>query len=938
MLSSDRSPLAVSEPELSLLQRIFEGGNAAVCVKDATGRYLLVTPAYAEMLGVGVADLHGHRDAEVFGPTAAQTLEANDRAVLRSGRACEHEERLMLAHRDLSLLTQRYPLVAGGQDGPALFAISTDVTDRHRTEQALRGVAFGVSSVTGTNVFPEIVRQLAGVLDVDFAFVGKLTDDSGQRLETVAIYDTGQIIDNISYDLAGTPCEHVVGQEFRYIPGRVRELYPEGDMLSQMGFESYAGYPLFDSAGRPLGLIAVVHRRTLRERPLVESILRIFSVRASTELERLSAARAREISEESYRTIFEATEDAIFVHDVDTGAIVDVNPRACEAYGYAYEELLKVDAGALSSGIPPYTSEEALRRFERARAGETQRFEWHRRNRDGSLHWDEVFLKRATINGLPRVLAITREISQRRRAEAVLRATVDAALDCIIGIDGDGRVVEFNPAAERVFGHRREMVMGRSLAELIIPERYREAHQSGMARFRATGEGPFLGRRVEVEAQRADGTEFPAELTISVAEGAEGSIFIGYLRDITERKAAEAERERLGTQLRQAQKMEAIGHLAGGIAHDFNNLLTGIMGYTTLALERVDGSQDEKLVRYLQRARRSGERARDLIQQLLTFSRGQRGEPRALAMGPLVKETVKLLESMLPSSIEIDAQCEEGLPSIEIDPVHAEQVLVNLCVNARDAMQGRGRLSIALQRFEGQGVACASCRRPISGAFLELAVSDTGAGIEPAVLERMFEPFFSTKGPGKGSGMGLATVHGIVHEYAGHILVDSVIGQGSTLRVLLPLRAEEALPGEGPTEESARARPGNSLEGRILLVDDEPAVAEFMQDLLESWGLQVQRYHSGVEACADFSKRPEAVDVAILDQTMPKMTGLESAKRLLERRPDLPVILYTGYGEGLSEEMVARAGLKALLRKPIDEVLLREFLQEILGQSTRPTG
>jgi PAS domain S-box-containing protein len=936
MLRSERFPPAVSEPELSLLKRIFEAGTAAVCVKDGMGRYLLVTPAYAQMLDMEVAGLLGHRDAEVLTPAAAQTLEANDQAVLRSGRAAEHEERLTLAHRDLSLLTQRYPLAAGGRDGPALFAISTDVTDRDRTEQALRGVAFGVSSVTGTNVFPEIVRQLAAALDVDIAVVGKLTDDSDQRLETVAIYDTGQIVDNISYDLAGTPCEHVVGQEFRYIPGRVQQLYPGRNMLSQMGFESYAGYPLFDSAGQPLGLIAVVHRQPLRERALVESILRIYSVRASTEVERLSATRAREISEESYLTIFEATEDAIFVHDVDTGAVVDVNPRACEAYGYAYEELLRVDAGALSSGIPPYTSEEALRRIERAKGGETQRFEWHRRNRDGSLHWDEVFLKRATINGVPRVLAITREISQRRRAEAVLRATVDAALDCIIGIDSDGRVVEFNPAAERVFGYRREAMMGKSLAGLIVPERHRQAHQRGLAHYGATGEGAYLGQRVEVEAQRADGSEFPAELAISVAEGAEGSIFIGYLRDITERKAAEAERERLGAQLRQAQKMEAIGHLAGGIAHDFNNLLTGIMGYTTLALERVDGSQDEKLIRYLQRARRSGDRARDLIQQLLTFSRGQRGEPRALAMGPLVKETVKLLESMLPSSIEIDAQCEEGLPCVEVDPVHAEQVLVNLCVNARDAMQGRGRLSIALRRFDGLGSACASCRRPIGGEFLELAVSDTGTGIEPVVLERMFEPFFSTKGPGKGSGMGLATVHGIVHECAGHILVDSLIGQGSTLRVLLPLRFEESSEGERPPEEGARARPDSSLKGRILLVDDEPAVAEFMQDLLESWGLQVRVYHSGVEACEAFADDPEAVDMAILDQTMPKMNGLESARRLLERRPDLPAILYTGYSEGLTEAIVAQAGLRALLRKPIDEAQLRDLLQELLRWPSPP--
>ena len=402
-----------------------------------------------------------------------------------------------------------------------------------------------------------------------------------------------------------------------------------------------------------------------------------------------------------------------------------------------------------------------------------------------------------------------------RKSEDRLRATVEAALDCIIAMDGDGRVIEFNSAAEQCFGYRKHSILGQPLADLIIPERFRAQHTQGMNRFRASGERVFLGQRVEVTAMRADGSEFPAELAIDVAQGPEGEIFIGYLRDITERREAEENRQRLETQLRQAQKMEAIGQLTGGIAHDFNNILTAMMGYVVLAEEHIEGRADAKLARYLSRARRSGQRARDLIQQMLTFSRGQSGERRPVALAPLIPEWVRLLESTLPSSIEIATDLDAQTPPTLLDPMHGEQILMNLCINARDAMQGHGMLTIRLTHGAQVQAVCASCRQPVEGRFIEVTVSDTGSGIPADVQEHMFEPFYSTKEVGHGSGMGLAMVHGILHDYGGHLLVDSRPGKGTSFRILLePLDSAipVATPPRGCRESEGRhaRRPGSA--------------------------------------------------------------------------------------------------------------------------------
>jgi nitrogen-specific signal transduction histidine kinase/CheY-like chemotaxis protein len=411
-------------------------------------------------------------------------------------------------------------------------------------------------------------------------------------------------------------------------------------------------------------------------------------------------------------------------------------------------------------------------------------------------------------------------------------------------------------------------------------------------------------------------------------------VFIGYMRDITERKRAEAERGRLEAQLRQAQKMEAIGHLAGGIAHDFNNILTGVMGYVAMASERAGRHGDERLGRYLDRAHRSGQRAQDLIRQLLTFSRGQRGEPRPLDLAALVRDAVGLLGSTLPSSLELSLDLPEDLPPVNMDPVHVEQVLMNLCINARDAMEGTGHLRVAVAARHLSEAVCASCRQPVRGRFVELAVGDSGPGIAPAHLERIFEPFFTTKAVGKGSGMGLSTVHGIVHEHGAHLVVDTAPREGTVFRVLFPALDGPGARSGGAAEAGTGSAPvPGGLQGRVLVVDDDESVSELMQDLFESWGLEVVVARDGAAGLEAFSRDTRGFDLALLDQTMPRMTGLELAGHLLALRPRLPILMYTGYSEHISERRVKQAGVHALLRKPVDPALLYARVRDLLGAS-----
>jgi PAS domain S-box-containing protein len=1224
----------------------------------------------------------------------------------------------------LVVAMDRQPIAAGDADhAEAMLKIiagrAAAEIERERTDQALRAVALAVSASRSGTVFDELARLLATILHVEVAFIARYEPAQPQTLRMLAMYYDGQILQDVSYAVAVTPCETVLGQCFRAYPAGLQTLFPHDQDVRAQCTESYAGHPLVALDGSPLGIVSVASRRVLTQLGRVEAMLKIFAVRAAAEVERLRASEALQRSEASYRAIFEASEDAIYIHDWDTGAVLDVNSKACETYGYTYEELCRSTVADTSSGVFPYTAQEALRHMQLAKLGRCPPFEWQRRNKDGSLHWDEVRLKPAMIDGRPHIVAFSREItaqkqaledlrqreeqyraifegsldglfvwdenlrivdvnpaglalyghkredlvgqtypptmprdyvrerlqmvqcalagesthvettvlrpdgstfdadlrvepfvqrgrphamavirdiSERRRrerelqrSEARLRATVEAAFDCVIGMDGEGRIVEFNAAAQRVFGHRRDDVLGRRMADVIMPQQLRQAHESGVRNFQAHHGERLAGRLLETTALRADGSEFPVEVAISVAAVPEGSIFVGHLRDITERRradqalrdseeqyraifnasvdalvlrdvnfsivdvnatyeamsgysraevlgvdrvlanppevketiralheralagetialdtqlwrrdgrhydlelrgvpiqhrgrphvlyigrditqgkvaeralrdteeqyraifnasadalvlrdanyravevnpaystmsgysreevkaanivltqpdeamlarnrvrharalageelrfeitatrkdgstlqmevrgtpmmyrgqphvlyaarditernAAEQRRGELERQLRQAQKMEAIGQLTGGLAHDFNNILTSVLGYVSMAQERPASGDDPVLARQLGQARLAAERARDHVAQLLAFSRPRRGERRLLEPAPVARQALQLLRPNLPSSIAVECadaggETEPALPPVVADPVQLEQVLFNLCINARDAIGDHGTIRVRIGHSAAVGH-CASCSARLDDSrWVWVEVADDGRGMPPEVIERMFEPFFTTKEVGRGTGMGLAMVHGIVHDHGGHIQVVSAPGQGSVFRVLLPAAAQDTRRADAPAAPAPAAmRAAPPLQGRVLLVEDESIVSDYMVDAMTGWGLKVVLERDPLAAARRLATNDDAFDLLLTDQTMPGMTGLALAKHATQHRPALPVLLYTGNASEIAQEELAACGVSVLLRKPIDGATLRPLLGELLAQQGGP--
>jgi nitrogen-specific signal transduction histidine kinase/CheY-like chemotaxis protein len=384
-----------------------------------------------------------------------------------------------------------------------------------------------------------------------------------------------------------------------------------------------------------------------------------------------------------------------------------------------------------------------------------------------------------------------------------------------------------------------------------------------------------------------------------------------------------SEKRKVEAELRQAQKMEALGQLTSGIAHDFNNILASILGFSELSLIELQAGRTEKLEARLKEINIAGRRGKALIEQMLRFTRRDSHEQQRLQLEPLLQEIVRLARSTLPSSILIQPVLQnEGL-SIIADPVQIHQAMMNLCVNARDAMDSKGVLGIRLQWKRNFEFECSGCRCKASGDWVVITVEDNGPGIPANIREQVFEPFFTTKAPGKGTGMGLAVVQSVVHQNHGHILMESSEGHGTRFHLLFPPAQESD---NGPEWQPEREEAPDLLSGNVLVVDDEPAVLSVTCALLDHEGLHAIPFHDAGEALAHFCKDPDAFDLAVVDQTMPRMTGVELIKQLHKTRPTLPVILCTGFSDSVNEKNATNYGITAFLHKPVELRTLRHAL------------
>ncbi|HEX3607058.1 MAG TPA: ATP-binding protein [Candidatus Dormibacteraeota bacterium] len=527
-----------------------------------------------------------------------------------------------------------------------------------------------------------------------------------------------------------------------------------------------------------------------------------------------------------------------------------------------------------------------------------------------------------------------------RPVEATFRGLLEAAPDAILAVDSDGLVVFMNAQAERLLGYGRDELVGRPV-ELLVPEGVRRVHPSHRKRYVGDPRPRPMGAGMELAAQRRDGTRFPAEISLNAMESPDGPLVAVGIRDVTERLRAlaegerlraEAERQRFESQLHQSQRLESLGQLAGGVAHDFNNILAVILIYTAMVAEEVTratalpgGERWEPVRADIAQIHQAAERATALTHQLLAFGRREVVRPRVMSLNEVVAGVEEMLRRTIGEHVELEVALAPDLARILADPGQIEQVLVNVALNARDAMAGGGRLTIDTANVSVRaGDHMAPLQEP--GDFARLRVSDTGAGMTAEVLERAFEPFYTTKPKGEGSGLGLATVYGIVTQAEGTVRIYSEPGIGTTFTAMFPTTEAIAVSPE-PTAAAAAQSPGGET---VLVVEDEEAMREVTRRILARNGYEVITARGGEDALATIRAHQGRIDLLLTDVVMPQMLGKEVAERSAALLPGLRVLYMSGYAHPVLTSQGTLAEGVTLLEKPFSAPVLLAKVREAL--------
>ncbi|HEC13197.1 MAG TPA: PAS domain S-box protein, partial [Acidiferrobacteraceae bacterium] len=708
----------------------------------------------------------------------------------------------------------------------------------------------------------------------------------------------------------------------------------------------------------------------------------------------------RKWAERKFGAMFDAIPDAAIFADKQH-RIVTCNPAVYEMFGYSEQELTGKTVEILYADKQDFI-DQGKQRYHNGVKTSKGTYELKYKRKDGNTFWAES-------NGTPvrdangsaiGFISLFRDITERKQEEKGLKRTnqsLRALSACNVALVRSGSETELlnmvchiivNISEYRLawvgLAEHDEAKTVRAVAQAGYDESYLESLELSWADTEK-GQGPtgvairtgkaniihnifedsrFVpwreaalkrGYRSSIALPLNDKGQTFGALNIYACEGdAFSEDEVAFLQQLADDLSygvvvlrSHQERRQLNIQLRQAQKMETIGQLTGGIAHDFNNILASILGFTSLALQRFVSDDQPELREYLNEVSQAGERARDLVSQMLAFSRTGSSTASQLPLAPMIKEAVKMLRATLPSSIELSGQYATDAPAVMMNPVQLQQVLMNMCINARDAIGDKGRIDIRVRRVcinngdkhteqvspndAALRHSCDACHNEIEpGDWVELSVCDTGAGIRGDELERIFEPFFTTKDVDKGTGMGLSMVYGIIHQHEGHILVDTKLGAGTTFRLLLPV-AEDGPMHKSDIELDASPKAGSLNAARILIIDDEESVARFMGSLLESRGGKVTVLTDSQAALDLFFQDPTAFDLIITDQTMPCLTGVELAQKVLALRPELPMILCTGYSEQVDEAKAMALGIRGYLTKPMQIKTLFNMVVELLA-------
>jgi len=639
--------------------------------------------------------------------------------------------------------------------------------------------------------------------------------------------------------------------------------------------------------------------------------------------------QALQESEKKYRLLADNISDVIWIRDMNL-RLTYVSPSIIEQQDYTVQEALartpeqSWTRESLEHIVKVLNEELEIEKEEEKDLSRSRTIEVEVKRKDGSTIWTEArmsFLR--DQKGHPvGIIGVTRDISERKKGEEALRESeekyrtvLEANPDPVVVYNIKGEVIYFNPAFTHVFGWTLAERMGKKM-DIFVPE---EAWKETKLMIRQVLKGERFSN-IESRRYNKKGSIIPVSISGATYMDKNGNPIgsVINLRNISHQKKLEA-------QLQQSQKMEAIGTLAGGIAHDFNNILSSVIGYTELAL--ADEKKGTFQYQNLQEVLLACDRAKDLVKQILTFSRQVDPEQKPIQVKSIVKETLKMLRASIPSTVEIEQNIQSNALVLG-NPTQIHQVLMNLCTNAAHAMEDKGGLlKVSLLDAELHPDVISNHPNLKPGPYINLKVTDTGRGMSSDIMEKIFDPFFTTKEKGKGTGMGLSVVHGIVRNHGADIYVCSEPEKGSTFEVYFPVIKGRFKP------EIRVERPVPMGTERILFVDDEPVIMKMGKQILESLGYDVVARNSSVEALELFREKKEHFDLVITDLTMPHMTGEKLAEKLIQLRPDIPVILCTGFSAMTDEQKALSMGIRAFISKPILKQEIAEAIRKVFDEN-----
>ncbi len=804
------------------------------------------------------------------------------------------------------------------KDGSRFWA-RVVITPLYDTSGRLRGFAKVACDITEQKMKDEALQDRERLLSIvtDSARVGLVVVGPGYRY-LFANKAYAEILGLETHEIVGRRVPEMLAPAWSQIQPRLDRAFSGEQVTYELMMPPLPGNQM-------VRYFTVVYEPGITDSGLPTVVVVVINI-----TDRKRADEELRVSEERFRQLAENIREVFWLSDLVNKQVLYVSPAYKLVWGRTCQSLYDSPTDWLEA-IHPEDRDRVEQQFLVQAVGKYD-VEYRIIRPDGSLRWihDRGFPIADRDGKIYRIAGVAEDITERRQAETVsqqqqeqLEGIVNSAMDGIITINEDQQIILINAAAERMFGCRAGEALGKGI-DLFIPERFRAAHAGHVRQFGLTGiAARAMGLYGRISGLRSDGEEFPIEASISQIQVEGRKLFTVTCRDVTERVRTAAEKQKLEAQLHQSQKMEAFGQLAGGVAHDFNNLLTVISGYSELLLTMLPGYDSRRAM--VIEIRDAGERAATLTRQLLAFSRQQVLEPKVLDLNTIVTDTEKMLRRLIGEDVEFSTVLRPNISPVKVDPGQIIQVILNLAVNARDAMPQGGKLTIETSDIELSESYLKLHPDAQPGQFVMLAISDNGSGMAPEIKNRIFEPFFTTKGVGKGTGLGLAVVHGIVKQSGGNIDLYSEVGVGTAFKIFLPAVQER------PESRLDTGLPG-SLRGKetILLVEDEDIVRNITSFSLEEFGYTILTAPDGKTALKILAHHEGKIDLLITDVVMPEMSGRELAETLLSQNSKLKVLFMSGY----TDDAIVRHGVLqahvAFLQKPFTPTSLAKKVREVL--------